>query len=60
MARARRVRRSGSDPAGVDGLAVGGGVVEPECFGDDWGECLEGEMADGGDTGEPERHSEIA
>jgi len=54
------VRRSGSDPAGVDGLAVGGGVVEPECFGDDWGGCLEGEMADGGDTGEPERHSEIA
>src|SRR5690349_20391587 len=28
------------DPAGVDGLAVGGGVVEPECFGDDRGGCL--------------------
>jgi hypothetical protein len=44
----------------VDGLSVGGGVVKPECFGDDRGGCLEGELSDGGDAGEPERHSEIA
>jgi hypothetical protein len=28
------------DPAGVDGLAVGGGVVESECFSDDRGGCF--------------------
>jgi hypothetical protein len=41
----------------VDGLALGGGVVEP---GDDRRGCLECELPQGGDAGEPQRDPEIA
>jgi hypothetical protein len=44
----------------VDGLALGGGVVEHERLGDDGCGRLQCELSDGGDAGEPQRDSEIA
>ena len=45
---------------GVGVLALGGGVVESEGFGDDGGGGLEDELAQGGDPGGPHRESEVA